>query len=186
MLIHGTTHAINAIITGNTAKTAFLTTWGHPDILVLREAGRIEPFNFHIPYPAPYVPRALTFEIPERIGSAGEVMLPLDEAAAIDIIKKLKKLKVESVAVCFLWSIAEPDHELRIGALLDKHLPGVPYTLSHRLNPALREYRRASSTAIDASLKPLMTRYLGSLTEKLAEAGFKGRTLVLKIGRAHV
>ena len=179
MLIHGTTHAINAIITGNTAKTAFLTTWGHPDILVLREAGRIEPFNFHIPYPAPYVPRALTFEIPERIGSAGEVMLPLDEAAAIDIIKKLKKLKVESVAVCFLWSIAEPDHELRIGALLDKHLPGVPYTLSHRLNPALREYRRASSTAIDASLKPLMTRYLGSLTERLAEAGFKGRTLVL-------
>ena len=61
MLIHGTTHAINAIITGNTARTAFLTTAGHPDILVLREGGRIEPFNFVAPYPEPYVPRALTF-----------------------------------------------------------------------------------------------------------------------------
>lgn len=179
MLIHGTTHAINAIVTGNTAKTAFLTTHGHPDILVLREAGRMEPFNFRIPYPAPYVPRALTFEMPERVGSAGEVMLPLDEKAAIDTIANLKKLKIEAVAVCLLWSIANPAHELRIGALLDKHLPGIPYTLSHRLNPALREYRRASSAAIDASLKPLMTRYLGSLTERLVEAGFRGRTLVL-------
>ena len=179
MLIHGTTHAINAIITGNTAKTAFLTTDGHPDILVLREAGRLEPFNFRIPYPAPYVPRALTFEIHERVGSAGEVMRALDEKAAIATIAKLKKLKVEAVSVCLLWSIANPAHELRIGALLDKYLPGVPYTLSHRLNPALREYRRASSAAIDASLKPLMTRYLGSLTERLVEAGFRGRTLVL-------
>src|SRR3972149_11305276 len=71
MLIHGTTHAINAIITGNTAKTAFLSTAGHPDILVLREGGRIEPFNFTVPHPDPYVPRALTFEVPERIDSTG-------------------------------------------------------------------------------------------------------------------
>ena len=58
MLIHGTTHAINAIITGATAKSAFLTTAGHPDVLVLREGGRIEPFNFEAPYPEPYIPRA--------------------------------------------------------------------------------------------------------------------------------
>ena len=64
--IHGTTHAINAIITGNTAKTAFLTTKGHPDILVLREGGRLQPFDFSVPFPKPYIPRALTFEIPER------------------------------------------------------------------------------------------------------------------------
>ncbi len=179
MLIHGTTHALNAIVTGNAAKTAFLTTQGHPDILVLREAGRLEPFNFHIPYPAPYVSRSLTFEIPERVDSVGGVMLPLDENAAVDTIAKLKKQNIEAVSVCLLWSIANPTHELRIGALLDKYMPGVPYTLSHRLNPALREYRRASSSAIDASLKPVMTRYLGSLTERLAESGFKGRTLVL-------
>lgn len=179
MLIHGTTHAINAIVTGNTAKTAFLTTLGHPDILVLREAGRIEPFNFQVPYPEPYIPRALTFEISERMGGSGEIILPLDEKMAIATIAKLRRQKIEAVAVCLLWSIANPTHELRLGTLLDKHLPGVPYTLSHQLNPALREYRRASSAAIDASLKPLMTRYLGSLTERLSDAGFKGRTLVL-------
>ncbi|MBO6785153.1 MAG: hydantoinase/oxoprolinase family protein, partial [Alphaproteobacteria bacterium] len=179
MLIHGTTHAINAIITGNTAKTAFLTTAGHPDILVLREGGRIEPFNFVAPYPDPYVPRALTFEIPERINSAGEVHTALDEAATIDVIGRLRDAEVEAVAICFLWSIYNPAHELRVGELLEEHLPGVPYTLSHRLNPALREYRRASATAIDASLKPLMGRYLGGLTERLSEAGFAGRTLVL-------
>ncbi|MCZ6844732.1 MAG: hydantoinase/oxoprolinase family protein, partial [Alphaproteobacteria bacterium] len=179
MLIHGTTHAINAIITGNTAKTAFLTTAGHPDILVLREGGRIEPFNFVAPYPEPYIPRALTFEVPERIDSAGGVHTPLDEGAVVAIAEELKARVVEAVAVCLLWSIYNPAHELRVGELLEEHLPGVPYSLSHQLNPALREYRRASSTAIDASLKPLMGRYLGGLTERLTEAGFSGRTLVL-------
>ena len=179
ILIHGTTHAINAIITGNTAKTAFLTTKGHPDILVLREAGRIEPFNFRIPYPAPYIPRALTFQIPERINSLGEIVTELDEAEALETIKSLQDLEIEAVAVCLLWSITNPEHELKTGELLEAHLPGVPYTLSHQLNPTLREYRRASSTAIDASLKPLMTHYLASLTNRLHEAGFNGRTLVL-------
>ena len=179
MLIHGTTHAINAIITGNTARTAFLTTAGHPDILMLREGGRIEPFNFTAPYPDPYVPRALTFEVPERINSAGNVYTPLDEAAVLEIIARLAEAEVEAVAVCFLWSIYNPAHELRVGELLEEHLPGVPFSLSHQLNPALREYRRASATAIDASLKPLMGRYLGGLTERLDAAGFTGRTLVL-------
>ncbi len=179
MLIHGTTHAINAIITGNTARTAFLTTAGHPDVLVLREGGRIEPFNFVAPYPDPYVPRALTFEVPERINSAGNAHTPLDESATIEIIKQLKIAEAEAVAVCFLWSISNPAHELRVGELLEEHLPGVPYTLSHQINPALREYRRASATAIDASLKPLMGKYLGGLTERLTAAGFAGRTLVL-------
>jgi len=179
MLIHGTTHAINAIITGNTARTAFLTTAGHPDILVLREGGRIEPFNFVAPYPDPYVPRSLTFEVPERINSAGAAHTALDEVATIEIIAKLKDAEVEAVAVCFLWSISNPMHELRVGELLEEHLPGVPYTLSHQINPALREYRRASATAIDASLKPLMGKYLGGLTERLTASGFEGRTLVL-------
>ncbi len=179
MLIHGTTHAINAIITANTARTAFLTTAGHPDILMLREGGRIEPFNFVAAYPEPYIPRALTFEVPERISSAGIPYTPLDEAMTVEIIGKLRDVNVEAVAVCFLWSISNPAHELRVGELIEEHLPGVPYTLSHQINPALREYRRASATAIDASLKPLMGEYLGGLTARLTTAGFAGRTLVL-------
>ena len=179
MLIHGTTHPINAIVTGNTARTAFLTTQGHPDVLVLREGGRIEPFNFTVPYPQPYVPRSLTYEIPERIKYDGSVHEALDEKAVVEIIAKLKEAEVEAVAVCLLWSIVNADHENRVGELLDEHLPGVPYTLSHILNPSLREYRRASSAAIDASLKPLMGKYLGSLNSRLRDAGFDGRVLVV-------
>ena len=179
MFIHGTTHATNAIVTKNTAKTALLTTAGHPDILVLREGGRIEPFNFLVPYPAPYVPRALTYEIPERIDSLGNIVTPLEDRAVLAAIEELKRQDIEAVAVCFLWSITNSIHEQRVGRLLSENLPNVPYSLSHALNPTLREYRRASATAIDASLKPLMTKYMGSLTQRLAEAGFNGRTLVL-------
>jgi N-methylhydantoinase A len=179
LFIHGTTHAINAIVTNKVAKTAFLTTEGHPDILLLREGGRIEPFNFRVPYPRPYIPRALTFEISERIASSGEVVKPLDEHHVRDTLRRLGAEKIEAVAVCLLWSILNPVHEERLGELLDEMLPSVPYTLSHRLNPALREYRRASSAAIDASLKPLMSRYLGGLEERLKDVGFSGRTLVV-------
>jgi N-methylhydantoinase A len=179
MFVHGTTRAINAILTGNTAKTAFLVTEGHPDVLVIREGGRIEPFNFTVPYPEPYVPRRLTFEVPERIDAAGRVVRPLDDAAVLAAIGKLKALKIEAVGVCLLWSVMNGVHERRIGELLAEHLPGVPVTLSHELNPTLREYRRASATVIDASLKPLMFKYLDGLTSRLREAGFAGRTLMV-------
>ena len=179
MLIHGTTHAINAIVTGNTARTAFLTTQGHPDVLVFREGGRIEPFNFTVPYPEPYVPRSLTYEVPERVAYDGTVTEPLDENSVLAIIEELRRQEVQAISVCLLWSIVNPAHELRVGALLEQHLPGVPYTLSHVLNPSLREYRRASSTCIDASLKPLMGDYLGGLEARLRDAGFGGRVLVV-------
>ena len=177
--VHGTTHAINAIITGNTAKTAFLTTEGHPDILVIREGGRLDPFDHSVPFPEPYVSRSLTFELPERIDYAGAIKISLDEDAVLRVIEQLRRLKVEAVAVCLLWSIINPVHELRVGALLAEHLPNVAVTLSHALNPTLREYRRASSAVIDASLKPVMTRYLSGVDQRLKEAGFTGRVLVL-------
>jgi N-methylhydantoinase A len=177
--IHGTTRAINAILTGNTARTAFVTTEGHPDILVIREGGRIEPFNFTVPYPEPYVPRALTFELPERIDATGRVVKALDEEAVRRVIERLQQKQVEAIGVCLLWSIANPAHERRVGELLAQHLPEVPFTLSHQLNPTLREYRRASSTCIDASLKPLMRDYLHSLERRLRAAGFAGRVLMV-------
>ncbi len=179
LFIHGTTRATNAIVTGNTARTAFLTTRGHPDVLVLREGGRMEPFNFLVPFPKPYVPRALTFEVPERVGADGSVYVPLDEAGVLAVIEELREKKVEAVAVSLLWSTVNPAHEIAVGRLLKEHLEGVPFTLSHVLNPILREYRRASSTCIDASLKPLMSRYVGGLQERLRAAGFGGRLLML-------
>jgi len=180
MFIHGTTRATNAIVTGNTAKTALLTTEGHRDVLLLREGGgRIQPMDYTQRYPDPYVPRSLTFEVPERVSSEGAVRRELDEAAVVAIARRLRELEVEAVAVCLLWSIVNPAHELRVGELLAEHLPGVPVTLSHQLNPTIREYRRASSAAIDASLKPLMTRYIGDLDQRLRDAGFGGRLLIL-------
>ncbi len=179
MLVHGTTHAINAIVTGNTARTAFLTTQGHPDILVFREGGRMEPFNFTVEYPEPYVPKALTFEVPERIMVDGSVRAPLDEAAVAAILGKLAAAKVEAIAVCLLWSIVNPAHELAVAALIERHLPGVPYTLSHKVNPSIREFRRAASTCMDASLKPIMGAYMRNLEGRLRAEGFAGRVLVV-------
>jgi N-methylhydantoinase A len=179
LFIHATTRAINAILTGSTARTAFLTTKGHPDILLFREGGRTDLFNWTRPYPAPYIPRALTFQVPERIGAQGEIVVPLDEAAVVELCGTLRDKQVEAVAVCLLWSIVNSSHEARVGELLAEHLPGIPVTLSHHLNPSIREYRRASSAAIDASLKPVMSKYLASLDAQLREAGFKGRVLVV-------
>ncbi|PKP72194.1 MAG: 5-oxoprolinase [Alphaproteobacteria bacterium HGW-Alphaproteobacteria-5] len=182
MFIHGTTHAINAIITGNVARTALLVTKGHRDILVFREGGRVEPFNHSIPFPRPFVPRALTFEIPERIVYNGDIREALDEEAVIATLKQLAAQGIEAVAVCLLWAPINPVHERRVGELIERYLPGVPYTLAHEVNPTLREFRRASSAAIDASLKPLMGRYLGGLTERMRAAGFDGDIMVLTSG----
>lgn len=177
LFVYATTRATNAIIEGSTARTALLTTAGHPDILVLREGGRLDAFDFTVQYPEPYVPRRLTFEIDERIDAEGGVVRALDETATIDIIQGLRKRGVEAVAVCLLWAPINPLHERRIGELLDEHLPGIPYTLSHQLNPVLREYRRSSSAAIDASLKPLMQSHLTDLQSDLTAHGFAGELM---------
>jgi N-methylhydantoinase A len=142
-LQHATTRATNALLTGGTAKTAFLTTDGHRDILLLREGGRLYPYDNTQEFPRPYIPRALSFEVPERIGSSGEIVRTLDEGKLAAIIDRLDQLQVEAVGVCFLWSIANPVHELRAGELIADRLPKVSVTLSHWLNPIVREYRRA-------------------------------------------
>ena len=178
LVIYGTTHATNAIIERSTARTAFLVTEGFPDILVLREGGKLDPFNLAYPPIEPYVPRRLTFEIRERIDAEGNVVLPLDERQAREALRRVAERRVDAIAVCLLWSPANPAHEEALGRMIEAELPGVPYTLSSRLNPIIREYRRASSAAIDASLKPLMQRHLNDFEEDLRKAGFSGQLLV--------
>ena len=178
ILIYGTTRATNAVVTKRTAKTAFLTTAGFKDTLTLKEGGKHGPHDYSYDYPDPYIPRRYTFELAERIGSEGEIVRPLDQSQVRDVIGVLKQRGFEAVAVSLLWSIANPEHELAVGALLDDLMPGIPYTLSHQLVPILREYRRASATAIDASLKPLMQHHLREMSSDLVEAGFTGDLLV--------
>jgi N-methylhydantoinase A len=178
MFIYGTTRATNAIVERKIARTAFLSTEGFPDILLLKEGGKSEPHNLQIAYPEPYIPRRLTFEVPERINAEGDTEIELDEDRVRVLLRAFPGKNIEAIAVCLLWSIANPAHELRVGELIAEILPGVPFTLSHQLNPILREYRRASSTAIDASLKPMMQKYLADLEIDLKAAGFKNDVLV--------
>ncbi|MBW1886613.1 MAG: hydantoinase/oxoprolinase family protein, partial [Deltaproteobacteria bacterium] len=135
--------------------------------------------NLAQPYPDPYVPRSLSFELPERIASDGSVVQPLDEAATLRVIDRLRALRVEAVGVCLLWSIANPSHEQRVGELLASALPGIPVSLSCELNPNIREYRRASAAVIDASLKPLMRAHLQSIDQRLRALGFRGEPLMV-------
>jgi N-methylhydantoinase A len=179
LFVHGTTRGLNAILTRTTARTAFVTTAGHRDILLYREGGRTQPFNHMREYPDPYVPRRLTYEVRERIGPAGEVIKTLDDEDVLGIIERMKVDNIEAVGVCLLWSMLNTAHEERIGELFTAHLPEVNVTLSHRLNPSIREYRRASSACIDASLKPVMTEYLSDLERQLREDGFAGRLLMI-------
>lgn len=177
IFIYGSTRATNAILEGKIARTALLVTEGFPDILVRREGGKTNPWDYTQDYPEPYIPRHLTFEIPERIGAEGQVLVPFDEAAARSIAQRLHRQRVEAVAVCLLWSIANPRHELALARIIEQELPGVPYTLSHQVNPIAREYRRASSAAIDASLKPLMQQHLREMDADLRAAGLAGELL---------
>jgi N-methylhydantoinase A len=179
VLIHGTTRGLNAVLTGTTARTAFVTTRGHPDTLVLREGGRTDIFDLRHPYPDPYVPRSLTFEVSERLSAEGDILTSLDELGVAQLAGVLRERDVEAVAVCLLWSISNPIHELRVAEILKEQLPGVPVSLSHQVNPCIREYRRASATAIDASLRPVMSQYLSELRRRLADAGFAGRLLIV-------
>jgi N-methylhydantoinase A len=178
MMIYGTTRSTNAIVQGATAKTAFLTTAGFPNILHYRQGGKERPFDLSRGDLPPYVPGKYTFEIPERLNAEGGVESELDEAATIDVIAALRRLRIEAVAVCLLWSTVNDSHERRVGELLAAHLPGVPYTLSSELNPVIREYPRASATCIDASLKPLMQAHLRDLRDDLEADGFGGELLV--------
>ena len=179
VIVYGTTHATNAVLTGRTARTALLTTQGFADTLTLREGGRRNVFDSRAAYPPPYIPRRLTFELRERVSAEGEILKPLDEDHARSVIVSLADYDVEAVAVSLLWSVANDSHERRVGELIEELLPGIEYTLSVHANPSLREYRRASAASIDASLKRLMARHLGDLRTDLEQAEFAGDLMVV-------
>ncbi|MCJ7792341.1 MAG: hydantoinase/oxoprolinase family protein [Dehalococcoidia bacterium] len=179
-LSHGSTVATNAIIEGKTGKVGLICTKGFRDILNLREGrSKSDPYNFDMDYPLPYVPKYLTLPVTERINSEGGIEVPLNEDEVRQIVRQLKKWKVEAIAVSLLWSIANPVHELRIGDIVKKEWPEIPCTLSHQLNPIIREYRRTSSAAINASLMPIVSKYISNLDKRLREEGYPGELSML-------
>jgi N-methylhydantoinase A len=130
--------------------------------------------------PKPLVPRDRAVGVRERLGPAGEVLLPLDDGSVREAAALMRREEVESVAVCLLHSYVNPEHEQRIGAILAEELPGVPVSLSADVAPEFREYLRASTTVINAVIRPVVGRYLERIERRLAEAGIDAQLLVMQ------
>ncbi|GBC93750.1 Acetophenone carboxylase gamma subunit [bacterium HR15] len=164
LLLHGTTVGTNALLERKGARVAFLTTEGFRDLLFLARQTRRELYSL-CPQPAPCLAeRALCAEVPERIAYDGMVLQPLDTSGLPRLIRRWKRDGVEAVAVCLLFSYANPAHERRLGELLSPHFP---VSLSSEVAPEFREYERASTTFLNAYLMPILTRYLHALQTKI-------------------
>jgi len=178
LIVHGTTVSTNALVEGKVAPVGLLCNEGHPDVLTLREAPRKRAYTVFIDYPQPFVPRNRTCEVQGRIDALGNEQTPLREADVVEAVRHLKQCGVESIAVCLLWSIVNPAHERRIREIVEREWPGIPITLSHELNPIPREYRRMISTAINASLHPIVGAYVTKLGDVLRRAGYRNELLI--------
>ncbi|NRP75630.1 Acetophenone carboxylase gamma subunit [Ensifer psoraleae] len=178
-IVHGTTVSTNALVEGKTAATGFLCNKGHPDILLLREAPRKRSFDFKLDYPEPYIPRNLTCEVAGRIDAAGNQVEALSADDVLAAVERFKRSGVEAIAVCFMWSTVNGLHEQKARDIIKEVWPEVHVTLSHELNPIPREYRRAVSAAIDASLFPVVATYVTSLERELVAVGFDTAKLLI-------
>ena len=174
---HGTTIATNIVLQHEGAKTGMLTTEGYRDILHIARHKR--PYNFSIQQDLPWqkyplVRRRYRLTVNERIHAPnGDVAKPLDEQQVREAIRKLKKAKVESVAVCFLFSFLNPDHEKRVGELVREEWPEVFLSLSHEVIPQYREYERFSTTCLNAYVGPKTAKYVQNLDQALKENQFR-------------
>jgi N-methylhydantoinase A len=179
-VVHATTVATNAIIEGQIARSGFVTTEGFRDLLEIARQVRPSLYDTQFEKAPPLVPRDRAVGVLERLGPAGEVLTPLDDDSVRAAAALLRREQVESVAVCLLHSYVNPAHEQRVGAILAEELPGVPISLSAEVAPEFREYLRASTTVINAAIRPVMERYLARIEARLAEAGVDAQLLVMQ------
>jgi len=185
---HGTTAALNALITGDVAKVGLLTTRGHADSLaIMNLAGRYAGLGpeqiqaiARTNKPAPLVPKALIREINERIDYKGAEIFPLDEEQARAAIRDLLDAGVEAIAVALLWSFRNPGHELRLRELIRSENPSIYVGLSCEISPRIREYPRSATTVMSTMVGPRLRDYLGPLEACLREMGFGGSLLVMQ------
>jgi N-methylhydantoinase A len=166
-IVHGTTVATNALLERKGARAALITTEGFEDVIEIGRQARPELYNLMVTRPAPLIQREARFAVSERMAPDGSVITPLDTASlrtAIECIRDHNP-KIESVAVCFLFSFANPRHEQEAARALSQL--AIPVSLSHKILPEYREYERTSTVVINAYLVPLMSSYLGSLASGL-------------------
>jgi len=183
-IIHGTTLATNALLTGRGAKIGMLTTEGFRDEVEIRRGFkniRTSMYNLQVPPYKPLVPRYLRLPVRERTLYTGEIETPVDVATAEAAVEKCRSEQVESIAVCFLHSYANPDNERQAAKICRKAFDGEVYiTTSHEILPVWQEYERFSTTLVSAYIGPIVSNYLLSLEKRLADVGFKGSLLMVR------
>ena len=177
--IHGSTIATNTLIQMNGAKVGHLTTRGHEASLYCRYGAKKDTFNLAVEYPKPLVRNYLIKGITERITAEGEILVPLDEAEVRAAIHQFRKWRVEAISVCLLWSVANPCHERRIAEIIEAEWPEVPYSISSEVQPAIREWPRASGTVLNVMLKPVMHAYIQKTQRQLQGKGLKNDLLMV-------
>ena len=182
IILHGTTLATNALIERRGAKTALLTTSGHRDVLEMALENRFEQYDINIERPVALVPRTLRLPIIERMNAHGEVLVQLDEDSVDQAIEEMRDQGVESVAVGFLHSYVNDEHERAVRQRVKDHLGDIPISLSSDVCPEIREYERLSTTCANAYVLPLMKFYLGRLSERFDTRGFECPYLMMTSG----
>ena len=180
VIVHGTTVTTNAVLTYTGAKTGLLTTNGVRDALEMRRGIREEQYNNRYVNVKPLVPRYLRVPVAGRLDYAGTEISPLDESEAHDRTGFFKKEGVQAVAICFMNSFANKEHEEHAARVVRELLPDAYLSVSTDILPAIRFYDRVSTTVLNAYVGPILKRYLDSLVKKLDEAGFPNVLLIMQ------
>lgn len=185
---HGTTISTNAILTRKGARVGLITTRGHEDALTIgrvhqKVAGLSEDEIINVVMlekaNPPIVARSLTIGVTERMDRNGRVIVPLDIVEVREAARELVDEGVEALAVCFLWSFINPDHERAAKNIISDLYPDLPVTISSELSPVLKEYERVATTAMNAYIGQLTEKYLFKLKNRLADYGFDGSLNVM-------
>ncbi len=179
-LIHGTTVATNAVLEGKGVPSALLATEGFGDILDIVRQDRPRLYDWRAKRPSPLVPRSQRWEVRERTLYDGQEALALDEEQVRQIITEIKHRGIRSVAVCYLHAYANPAHEKRTGELFAQEYPAASVSLSSDILPEIKEYERTSTTVVNATVMPIVERYLSRLSQATAEMGVGSRLHVMQ------
>jgi N-methylhydantoinase A len=178
-IVHGTTVATNALLERKGARAALVTTAGFEDVIEIGRQARPDLYNLAVTRPSPLVPRDLRFGLNERIAGDASVIEHLKQKDLDALVKKLKRSRVESIAVSLLFSFANPAHERAVAEALAPL--DLPVSVSHQILPEYREYERTSTVVINAYLAPRVSRYLNELSEGLARKLAKRNSSRLRI-----
>ncbi|MEO1313926.1 MAG: hydantoinase/oxoprolinase family protein, partial [Pseudomonadota bacterium] len=178
LIVHGTTTTTNAVLERKLSRTGLITTQGFRDVLELGRRTRPQAYGMTGVF-TPIIPRDLRIEVPERMDAQGQVVTPLDADAVQEAARALLEAGCESIVVHFLHSYANPAHELAAGEVLRALWPNEHITLGHALLSESREFERGVTAAVNASVQPLLDRYVRRLTGELSAQGYRGDVLVM-------